>query len=124
VGQPERRSFLALANGDDFLRSFHEAAEGKIENHILAVEGSIPNEQNKEEGYWASLGADPKTSQPIATCEWIDRLAPRTWAVVAAGTCATYGGIHAMEGNPTGCMGVSVARSPTRAATRGWRPGL
>jgi hydrogenase small subunit len=27
--------------------------------------------------------------------------------VVAAGTCATYGGIHAMEGNPTGCMGLA-----------------
>src|SRR5262245_18258789 len=27
-------------------------------------------------------------------------------AVLAAGTCATYGGIHAMAGNPTGAMGV------------------
>src|SRR5262249_5936873 len=35
-----------------------------------------------------------------------DRLAPCAWAIVAAGTCATYGGIHAMAGNPTGCMGL------------------
>jgi hydrogenase small subunit len=28
------------------------------------------------------------------------------WAVIAAGTCAAYGGIHAIEGNPTGCMGL------------------
>jgi hydrogenase small subunit len=27
--------------------------------------------------------------------------------VVAAGTCATYGGIHAMAGNPTGSMGLA-----------------
>ncbi len=27
--------------------------------------------------------------------------------MVAAGTCATYGGIHAMAGNPTGCMGLA-----------------
>ncbi len=27
--------------------------------------------------------------------------------MVAIGTCATYGGIHAMEGNPTGCMGLA-----------------
>jgi hydrogenase small subunit len=33
-------------------------------------------------------------------------LAPKAWAVVAAGTCATYGGTHAIEGNPTGCMGL------------------
>ena len=74
---------------------------------ILVVEGSIPNEQNKEEGYWASFGTNQETGQPITTCEWIDRLAPKAWAVVAAGTCATYGGIHAMEGNPTGCMGLA-----------------
>ena len=48
-----------------------------------------------------------KTGQPILTCDWIDRLAPKAWAVIAAGTCATYGGIHAMEGNPTGCMGLA-----------------
>ena len=73
---------------------------------ILVVEGSIPDEQNKAEGYWAALGTDPPTGQPITTCEWIDRLAPHAWAVMAVGTCATYGGIHAMAGNPTGCMGL------------------
>jgi len=99
--------FLAYENGDDFLRPFHLAAEGKLAPFILVVEGSIPNENNKSEGYWASLGTDEKTGQPITTCEWIDRLAPKAWAVVASGTCATYGGIHAMEGNPTGCMGLA-----------------
>ena len=73
---------------------------------ILVVEGSIPDETNKAEGYWAAFGTDPATGQPITTCEWIDRLAPHAWAVVAVGTCATYGGIHAMAGNPTGCMGL------------------
>jgi hydrogenase small subunit len=70
------------------------------------MEGSIPDESNKKGGYWASFGTDPATGQPITTCEWIDRLAPKAWAVIAAGTCAAYGGIHAMEGNPTGCMGL------------------
>jgi hydrogenase small subunit len=70
------------------------------------VEGSIPNEKIKTEGYWAAFGCDQETGQPIPTCDWIDRLAPRAWAVVAMGTCATYGGIHAMAGNPTGCMGL------------------
>ena len=27
--------------------------------------------------------------------------------MIAVGTCATYGGIHAMAGNPTGCMGLA-----------------
>ena len=98
--------FLSSEVGDDFLRRFHLAAEGKLEPFILVIEGSIPNENNKAEGYWASLGTDASTGQPITTCEWIDRLAPHAWAVIAVGTCATYGGIHAMEGNPTGCMGL------------------
>jgi hydrogenase small subunit len=96
---------LAMENGDEFLRRFHLAAEKKLGPFILVVEGSIPDETNKEEGYWASFGTDPATGQPIPTCDWIDRLAPEAWAVVAAGTCAAYGGIHAMRGNPTDCMG-------------------
>src|SRR5690349_9390918 len=97
---------LARENGDDFLRPFHRAASGQLAPFILVVEGSIPDETNKPEGYWASLGTDPASGQPITTCEWIDRLAAKAWAVIAAGTCATYGGIHAMQGNPTGCMGL------------------
>lgn len=98
--------FLSYQVADDFLRPFYLAAEGKLGPYILIIEGSIPNERNKDEGYWAAMGTDKDTGQPIATCEWIDRLAPNAWAVVAAGTCAAYGGIHAMEGNPTGCMGL------------------
>lgn len=98
---------LAFETGDNFLKTFSEAAKGKLDPFILVIEGSIPNEHNKNEGYWAAFGTDEKTGQPIPTCEWIDRLVPRAWAVVAAGTCATYGGIHAMEGNPTGCMGLA-----------------
>ncbi len=98
---------LSMANGDEFLQPFREAAAGhRATPFILVMEGSVPNEKNKEEGYWATLGTDPLTGQPILTCDWINRLAPHAWAVLAAGTCATYGGLHAMEGNPTGCMGL------------------
>src|SRR6202043_1824131 len=87
---------------------FHRAAEDKSPTpFILVVEGSIPNENNKDEGYWASFGTDQKTGQPITTCDWIDQLAPKAWAVHAAGTWPPYGGIHAMEENPTGCMGLA-----------------
>ncbi len=52
------------------------------------------------------MGDNPETGQPITTNEWLDRLAPKAAAVVAVGTCATYGGIPAMKNNPTGAMGV------------------
>jgi hydrogenase small subunit len=98
---------LAYEVGDDFLAIFHQAARGELGPFLLVVEGSIPDESNKAEGYWAAFGTDPKTGQPIPTCDWIKRLAPHAWAVVAAGTCAAYGGIHAMAGNPTGAMGLA-----------------
>ncbi len=98
---------LAYEVGDDFMKFWYEAEKGKLDPFVLVVEGSIPNEKIKKEGYWAALGTDHGTGQPITTTEWIDRLAPKALAVVACGTCATYGGIHAMEGNPTGCMGLA-----------------
>jgi hydrogenase small subunit len=98
---------LAYENGDEFMKYFYMAERGELDPFVFVVEGSIPNEAVKEEGYWAAQGTDPNTGQPIKTTEWIDRLAPKALAVVGAGTCATYGGIHAMSGNPTGCMGLS-----------------
>lgn len=98
---------LSKEVGDEYLEPFYRAAEGNLGHpFILVIEGSIPNEKIKSEGYWAAMGQDKKTGQPILSNDWIDRLAPHAWAVVAAGTCATYGGIHAMLGNPTGAMGL------------------
>jgi hydrogenase small subunit len=100
---------LAYETGDDFLKAFYEAEEGKLGPFVLVVEGSIPNEKihSDKDGYWAAMGTDADTGQPIRTTEWISRLAPKAVAAVAIGTCATYGGIHAMQGNPTGCMGLA-----------------
>ena len=97
---------LAYEVGDDFMKYWH-ARRGRLDPFVLVLEGSVPNEKIKKEGYWAAMGTDPDTGQPITTNEWIDRLAPKATAVIAAGTCATYGGIHAMEGNPTGAMGLA-----------------
>jgi hydrogenase small subunit len=98
---------LSKEVGEEFLANWYRAEQGTFGPFILVVEGSIPNEKNKAEGYWAAMGTDQTTGQPILTCDWIDRLVPHAWAVVTAGTCAAYGGIHAMEGNPTGCMGLA-----------------
>ncbi len=98
--------FYSYENADEYLAYLDSAANDEIEKFILVIEGSIPNEDIKAEGYWASLGTNKETGQPVTTNEWVERLAPKAWAVVAVGTCAAYGGIHAMEGNPTGAMGL------------------
>jgi hydrogenase small subunit len=92
--------------GDDFIAIIEQAARGGLEPFILVVEGSIPDETLSANGCWAGFGVDKITGQPIATTQWLDKLSAQAWAVVSAGTCAAYGGIHAMMGNPTGCMGL------------------
>jgi hydrogenase small subunit len=98
---------LAYEVGDSFMEWWYKAERGELDPFVLVVEGSVPNESIKAQGYWAAQGTDAATGQPLTTSSWIDRLAPKAWAVVAAGTCATYGGIHAMQGNPTGAMGLA-----------------
>jgi len=97
---------LAYEVGAEFMQAWYDAEAGKLDPFVLVVEGSIPNEKIKSEGYWCGFGNNPDTDQPMTTSEWLDRLAPKALAVVAVGTCATYGGMHAMAGNPTGAMGV------------------
>ncbi|MGA7778613.1 MAG: hypothetical protein WCA85_13030, partial [Paraburkholderia sp.] len=75
---------LAYENGDEFLKPFHQAARGELDNFVLVMEGSIPNERINREGYWAALGTDPDTGDPITIPQWLDRLAPRALAVVGA----------------------------------------
>ena len=97
---------LAFETGERYLEPFRKAARGELSPFVLVIEGSIPNEHVNGEGFWSGFGNDER-GQPMTLNKWIDQLAPRAWAVMAAGTCATYGGIHAMAGNPTGCMGLA-----------------
>ena len=59
---------------DDFLEWFFKADRGELEPFVLVVEGSIPNEALKSEGYWCGFGNNPATGQPMTTSEWLDRL--------------------------------------------------
>jgi hydrogenase small subunit len=97
---------LAYENGQEFMQAWYDAEEGKLDPFVLILEGSVPNEDINGEGHFAGMGVNPENGQPITTNEWIDRLAPKAAAVVAVGTCATYGGIPAMANNPTGAMGL------------------
>jgi hydrogenase small subunit len=96
----------AFESGEDFVRHWYDAEQGKLDPFILVLEGSVPDEELSGDGAWAAFGVDPETGQPIPACAWLDRLAPKAAAVLALGTCAAYGGIPAMRNNPTGAMGL------------------
>ena len=97
---------VAYEVGQEYIQAWYDAEAGKLDPFVLIIEGSIGNENINGEGHWSGFGVHPDTGQPITTNDWIDRLANKAAAVVAIGTCATYGGIPAMENNPTGAMGV------------------
>lgn len=102
---------LAVEAGEDFIRYYELAAEGKLDApYVIVLEGSaVDDSLIVGDGYWVGLGARPGHEdgrQVISLMEWVDRLAPGAAATIAIGTCATWGGIPAAEGNPTGAMGL------------------
>jgi hydrogenase small subunit len=97
---------LAYEYGEEFMRTWYDAEDDRLDPFVLIVEGSIGNEEINGDGHWSGFGVNPRTGQPITINEWVDRLAPKAAAVVAIGTCATYGGVPAMKNNPTGAMGL------------------
>jgi hydrogenase small subunit len=97
---------LAYEVGAEFMQAWYDAERGRLDPFVLVVEGAVGNERINGDGHWSGFGDDPETGQPITVNDWVDRLAPKAAAVVAVGTCATYGGIPAMRNNPTGAMGL------------------
>lgn len=102
---------LAVEAGEEFVGHFERAAAGELTDpYVVVVEGSVPDESiaARTGGYWSALGVEKADGRerPIPTAEWLSRLAPGAAAVIAIGTCATWGGIPAAIGNPTGAMGV------------------
>ncbi|MDH3330412.1 MAG: hydrogenase small subunit [Desulfobulbaceae bacterium] len=88
---------VMAAAGHQAEKSLHDTItkyEGKF---ILVVEGGIPT---KDGGIYCKIGG--KTAMEI-----LAEVAPKAAAIIAIGTCATYGGIQAAKPNPTGAVGVS-----------------
>jgi len=106
---------LSVAAGAGFTRAFADAADGSLgAPYVIVVEGSVPDDQAfaEGEGYYSAMGAggfdpDSETDQPNRMTDWLVKLSPGAAAVVAIGTCATWGGIPAAAGNVTGSMSVA-----------------
>ena len=99
---------LAYEVGDDFMKYFYQAEEGKLDPFVLVVEGSIPNEKIKRRRLLGGVGTDSNTGQPIRPREWIDRLAPKALAVVGASAPAPpTAAFTPWQAIPTGCMGLA-----------------
>ena len=104
-------SVLSIESGEEFISNYRLAAAGKLDApYVVFYEGSIADERIAAAtgGYWSSCGVEKMADgshRPIPTSEWLKKMAPGAAAVIAVGTCATWGGIPAAAGNPTGSMG-------------------
>lgn len=103
---------LSVVAGEEFIHPFRLAAEGKLGHPFVVIgEGSIMDERIAAAtgGYWSGLGADEDEDgmpQPIPSSSWVSRMSKHAAAMIAVGTCATWGGIPAAAGNPTEAVGM------------------
>ena len=102
---------LSAEAGAEFVQSYIDASGGKLgAPYVVVYEGSVADERIAERtgGYFSAMGVEAikggEGSRPVPTATWLRRLAPGAAATIAIGTCATWGGVPAAEGNPTGAM--------------------
>lgn len=89
---------VMAASGELATSTLEEAAERHAGEFILAVEGAIPTGIN---GIYCTVGE--VEGIPMMILDWVKMLGAKAQAVVAVGTCATFGGIPAAAPNPTDC---------------------
>ena len=94
----EFQETLQAAAGHQAEKQMDEAMEHFDGKYLLFVEGSIPLGMN---GQFGTIGAKGETFE-----EHLHRAAKGAAAVVAVGSCATFGGIPAAAPNPTNAVGV------------------
>ena len=89
---------IMAAAGHQAEAQLHDAMETFKGKYLLFVEGAIPTGPGKE---WCTIGASGETFE-----EHLLKVAKEAAAIVAVGTCATFGGVPAAAPNPTGATGV------------------
>lgn len=103
---------LAVTAGEEFIHAYHQARDGNLgAPYVVLYEGSVADETIAEKygGYWSAMGMEKGTDglkKPIPTARWLSELSEGAAAVIAVGTCATWGGIPAAVGNVTNSMSV------------------
>ena len=89
---------LMAAAGHQAEGQLEEAMHTFKDKYLCVVEGSVPIGDGRE---WCTIGAKGETFE-----EHLLHVAKNAAALVAVGTCATFGGVPAASPNPTGAVGV------------------
>jgi hydrogenase small subunit len=87
---------LSVAAGHQVEEALHNSVKANAGKFILVVEGSIPTAEN---GIYCKIGG--RTAMEIMA-----DIGPKAAAVVAIGSCASWGGVQSSGPNPTGAKGI------------------
>ncbi|HEX7364653.1 MAG TPA: hydrogenase small subunit [Dehalococcoidia bacterium] len=91
---------VMAGEGDAVIEVLENAPKMNKNGYVLVVEGAIPT---KDGGAYGSLGE--RNDKPVPMAERVEALAKDALAIIALGTCATFGGIAAGKPNPGGYEG-------------------
>ncbi len=89
--------------GDLVIEALEDTWRSKKGGYLLVVEGAIPT--RGDAASYCSLGED-KEGKPVSFASRVENLGRDALAVIALGTCASFGGIPAAKPNPTQCVSV------------------
>ena len=92
---------LLASEGEPAIQFMQRTAREKQGQFLVVVEGAVPVEQ---QGRYCVIGES--AHKEITMKDMLRTLAPDAAAVLAVGTCASYGGVPAARGSVTGAMGV------------------
>lgn len=93
---------LMAGAGEPAIEVLEETAKEKKDGYILVVEGAIPT---ATDAVYGAIGE--RDGKPVSMEDRLVELARDAQAILAVGTCASFGGIPAAAPNPTGCKPVS-----------------
>jgi len=92
---------LMAASGAQAEAALRKAMNDNAGKYVLVVEGAIPTRDN---GVYMQLGGRPAV-------QVVKEVAAKAAAVIAIGSCASWGGIPSSDPNPTGAVGVDTVIS-------------
>jgi hydrogenase small subunit len=95
---------VMAAAGELAIQAMEGTAKRQKGEYVLVVDGAVPTADG---GVYGVVGE--RNGKPVTMLQRVTELAQDALAVIAMGTCASFGGIPAAPPNPTGCVSVQKA---------------
>ncbi len=92
---------IMAAAGEMAIKVMEDTSREKKDGYVLVVDGAVPT---AADGVYGAVGE--RGGKPVTMADRVTELSRDALAVIALGTCASFGGIPAAKPNPAGCQPV------------------